>query len=227
MAVKPPKDRHFAKRLIFGIVRFLGGGFYFLLVLVGLILLFGYSKITITNYNALPYFILLLSAYGVLAVVPRWLIKKKFRVWEYDSKSMSEAEAQVRADLGEPEPGSLAGMVLGLRDVFRHINRLRTDPQYARQCSITTSNNNVRQEAKNEATIPFYGIIKMLRFAGLSISAKSKHVSNVPLGYRNYDDGELDKMNSKIERVGHEYQEHYREQLRKDKEFREWSDSQP
>lgn len=146
MIVKPPKDRKIGDKLLFALVGFFGHGLYFLGLLLGLALIifpkFGINTETI---------ILHIFSYGFLAVVPKWWLKKRFSIYEYDKKSMSESEAQARANLGES--GSILPV---LRDVIEHVRKLRSDPEYVRNYSNAVSNMRAKEEAIRSATVPFY-----------------------------------------------------------------------
>lgn len=159
MAVKPPKDRQISDKLISGISKFLGSGLYFLFLLFGLMVIF--AKFGTGAETIAVYFF----TYGFLATVPRWLIKKKFRVYEYDPRYMSASEAQARADLGLPEPGSVKGVVYGLGEISEHFKKLKNDPHYSREFSNTLANRCSTEEACKEATIPFYKTTKKINEA--------------------------------------------------------------
>lgn len=146
MAIKPPKDRRIRDKIIFGAVGFFGHGLYYLGLMLGLAVII-FSKFGINTETMILY----LFSYGFLSVFPKWWLKKRFRVYEYDKRGMSEAEAQARADFG-----SNTSLIQSLREIASHFRKLRSDPKYARRYAGDIANWRAREEAMKEATIPFY-----------------------------------------------------------------------
>lgn len=154
MEIKPPKDRRIAERIIFGVVKFLSSKLYFVSLLFGLLFIFAKFGMGVNFIGV--YFLL----YGILAILPRLLIKRKFRIYEYDPRRMSVSEAQARADLGLPEPGSLREFVGVVREIIDYFRKIKNDPHYAREHSVNLENSSAIEEAYREVTIPFYKITK-------------------------------------------------------------------
>ncbi|MGC1708350.1 MAG: hypothetical protein WA799_00910 [Nitrosotalea sp.] len=150
MEVRPPKNRGIKEGLISGLLKFLGNGFYFICLLFGLMLVifrFGINAET---------GIVFVVSYVFLGIILRHLIKKKFGVYEYNPKYMSAQEASARADLGLPEADSFRITVNGIRDVVEYLRRFKNNPEFARSEMMKQKNWTATEEARREATIPFY-----------------------------------------------------------------------
>ena len=166
MELKPHPDKSGKDRLKLFVFKLLASRHYMLFITLGFGMLF--AKIGFTEFTIFG----LIACITFFGIILQLIVKKKFGIYVYRKKKMSEAEAEIRASLGETGYASFRDLLRTPRvmwDVWLDWKKMRNDPEYARKVRAKNQNEKARIEAIKDVT-PYYRTMEKIHL----ISSPSK-----------------------------------------------------